>query len=420
MIDIYEKEDLRYALLVFIMGALSVFVVWGIQWSILIPSGFEINGNFLNDFLYCVFAIGAVEEFAKLIPFLVFYRFFKREVNEPIDVIFYCSVSALGFAAVENVLYFMRSGPSIIDGRAILSVVTHMFSLSIVAYGIIRYRYFHRRKDLLGILGYFLIASLSHGFYDFWLLFEPFRRTGWVVSFGYFLITISIFAGIINNALNNSRFFTYEKVILSGKVTQRLITYYGIIFFIQAGILAYQHDLMHAFKNFRSNLFLVGLVVMITSIRLGRFTLVPKEWQPIPFEFPFALGGNPRIRIKGNPFEDVLANTYFRSPLIINPLSRKSRGIKHRRRAIASRKLWFEDGEPAYLLRVEEDRGEPEKFFLIKAKIEGETHRGQDPIVHVMQILDPDNLQRKRLNKEVFPLIEWAYLQRDQSYLSIK
>jgi hypothetical protein len=227
-----------------------------------------------------------------------------------------------------------------------------------------------------------------------------------------------MFAGIINNALNNSAFFTYEKVILSGKITQRLLSYYGMVFFAQMGLLAWEHDLNLALRDFRANLFLVGSVVMITSVRLGRFTLVPREWQPIPFEFPLALGGNPRIRIKGNPYDDVLAGEYFRVPLIIRPISTRSKTLKHPRKGIASRKLRFDDGEPVYLLRVEEDRGEPEKYFLIKAKTQGETMRGNHPIVHLMQILRTEDLHHRRLNKESFPFLEWAYIRPDASVVN--
>jgi hypothetical protein len=96
-----------------------------------------------------------------------------------------------------------------------------------------------------------------------------------IVTFAYFLITISIFAGILNNALSNSPFFEFEKVILSGNITQRLFAYYMVIFFTQIILLIIDNDLIFALKNFYGQLFLAGSITFITIMRMGRFTLVP-------------------------------------------------------------------------------------------------------------------------------------------------
>jgi RsiW-degrading membrane proteinase PrsW (M82 family) len=417
MIDIYEPEDLKHVLLVFLLGALSIFIVFGISDWILDPLNFTTNGNFFNDFLYCVFGIGAVEELAKLIPFLVFYQFFKKEVNEPIDFLFYGSVSALGFAAVENVMYFNNHGPGIIDIRAILSPITHMFNTALITYGIARYRFLHKRLSFSAIAGYFMIAALSHGFYDFWVLFEPVQPTGMIVTFAYFLITISIFAGILNNALSNSPFFEFEKVVLSKNITKRLLTYYGLIFFSQIILLTIDHDLIFAILNFRNQVFLAGTISLITILRLGRFTLVPGVWETIPVEFPFAFGGRSWITVKGNAYDDILSEKFFRKPLIISPLTdKRSPQLRHSRKAVAPRKLWFEDGEPAYLVRFEEDYGESNRYYLIKAKVKGTTSRGDDPIVHVMQINKALHSSSHRIHKKDYPFIEWAVLEIDTEW----
>ncbi|MCZ4410290.1 PrsW family intramembrane metalloprotease [Cryomorphaceae bacterium 1068] len=414
MIDIYEPEDLKHVIGVFLLGGLSVFLVFGIGDFFLDPLHLGTNGSFFNDFFYCVFGIGAVEELAKLLPFLLYYKFFKREVNEPIDFLLYGSASALGFAAFENVMYFNTHGASIIDIRAILSPMTHMFNTAIITYGIARYRFLYKRRNYLAIAGYFLLAALSHGFYDFWILFEPVQPTGMIVTFAYFLITISIFAGILNNALSNSPFFEFEKVILSGNITQRLFAYYMLIFFTQIILLIIDNDLVFALKNFYGQLFLAGSITFITIMRMGRFTLVPEEWQPIPIEFPFTWSGSPFIKVKGNPYDDILSENYFKKPLIISPLSAKrSRLLKHSRKAIAPRKLWFEDGEPAYLLRFQEDRGESTTYYLIKAKAKGATTKGGDPIVHLMKINHPPDSTSHRIEKKDFPFIEWAVLEID-------
>lgn len=417
MIDLYEKEDLKYVLLVFILGGLSVLVVELVHLSFLDDLGFHLNGSLLNDFLYSVFGIGAVEEFAKIIPFVFFYTIFKKEANEPIDILFYTSVSALGFSAVENMLYFSHHGPSIIDGRAILSTLTHMFCSAIIAYGIIRSVYFHKKKVGFEIIGYFLLAALSHGFFDFWLIYKPFGLWGTLVSVAYFLVTISLFAGILNNAINNSEFFTYEKVISASRVSRKLVIYYAIVFLIQLLLLIYFRDFIYAIQNFTVNMIFVGMIVFITIMRMSRFTLMRNEWAALPIEFPMRIYLSPvgkiKIGIRGNPYEDILGQGYYKTPCILSPISAIERTLRHPRKAIAVKKLWLLDGEPCYLLDVENPLDwRPPISYLITAKVEGTTEKAGFPIVGVYE-MKKEFRDIKRISPKDLTFIEWGYLKPD-------
>ena len=66
--------------------------------------GFKKSGEVVNDLFYCVFGIGLIEETVKIIPFLLMLKF-SRQINESIDYVIYASVSALGFAFMENLIY---------------------------------------------------------------------------------------------------------------------------------------------------------------------------------------------------------------------------------------------------------------------------------------------------------------------------
>ena len=139
----------------------------------------------------------------KLVPFLIILKFTK-EVDKPIDYIIFSSVSALGFACAENILYLHTYGMEIIHGRALVSVVIHMFCSSIIGYGL----YFGiGRKIVLNktkkTVLFLLIAALVHGFFDFWLI----NKT--VSAFVMFsiithIIGISVWNRLINNSLNFS------------------------------------------------------------------------------------------------------------------------------------------------------------------------------------------------------------------------
>ena len=87
-----------------------------------------------------VFGIGVIEEFVKFVPFLIILKFTKI-INEPIDYIMYASLSALGFAFVENFNYFDDGSINIIHSRALTASIAHMVFSSLVVYGLILAKY---------------------------------------------------------------------------------------------------------------------------------------------------------------------------------------------------------------------------------------------------------------------------------------
>ena len=104
-IEIFDNEKLSNILLVLCLGSLSVLFVDLLSDFICVYCKFRLNGNVLNDFMYSVFAIGLIEESVKILPLLLFLKY-TRFVKEPVDYIIYASVSALGFAFIENMKYF--------------------------------------------------------------------------------------------------------------------------------------------------------------------------------------------------------------------------------------------------------------------------------------------------------------------------
>jgi RsiW-degrading membrane proteinase PrsW (M82 family) len=422
LIDIYEPEKLKYVVLTFILGAGSVFIVDFIDKVVLSGLKFEMEGVFINDFLYCVFKIGCVEEFAKIIPFGIMFFLFRKEINEPIDYIAYISVSALGFSAAENILYFHRHGASIISMRAILSTVSHMFNTSLFAYGFIRYRFYDQKRNFFMILGFFFLAALSHGFYDFWLLYEDTKSGGWIITVTYFLITISVFATIMNNALNNSSFFTYKKVIASNKVAKRMLMYYGMVFLIQFVLMFYQVSFAYALAVFRTSIFIIGFVVVVAVIRLSRFKLIQGRWQRIKIEFPFSISSRSlvwgdernsvfRLRIKGESYDEVYINTYYEEYFLLNPLSGKNSYLKNARLAYIEKKIFLRNDETFYVTRIFSDE-QKEQFELVLIKPKTTRRNMVDevyPIVAILRIQNISDLDETNRDAGDFQFEEWAF-----------
>ncbi|MBU2018789.1 MAG: PrsW family intramembrane metalloprotease, partial [Bacteroidetes bacterium] len=182
LIDIFDRNHLGYVIAVFFMGAASTLLVGPANELFVTPFGFDLNGHFVNDFLYCTFGIGMIEEVSKIVPFLIVHKFLRSHLREPIDYITFVAISALGFSAAENVQYFTSYGSYLIDTRSILCSVGHMFFTSIFAYGFILLTFHPKYKNPLLLLFTLLLASLAHGLYDFFLMYDG-------IPFGY-LITI--------------------------------------------------------------------------------------------------------------------------------------------------------------------------------------------------------------------------------------
>ncbi len=120
---------------------------------------------------YCVLVIGPIEELAKLIPFALVVLWF-REFDEPLDGIIYASFIALGFAAVENVLYLGSLSRGEAYARGFAGPVVHIVFASIWGYYLGRAR-LRADRFWLALVSSLACAALLHGLYDFVVIGLP-------------------------------------------------------------------------------------------------------------------------------------------------------------------------------------------------------------------------------------------------------
>lgn len=169
-IDIFNKENLKYPLITLFLGMGFSLLTFLISDIVNLVYHITYTGNLFNDlFLYSFLGIGVIEEFVKLIPFLIILKF-TNEINEPYDYILYAALSALGFAFIENLIYFRELDGVIIQGRALMSVVGHMLFSSFAVYGLVLAKYRHKQSPLSYFIVSFLSAAFLHGLYDYLLL----------------------------------------------------------------------------------------------------------------------------------------------------------------------------------------------------------------------------------------------------------
>ncbi len=416
LIDIFDKNKLLYVIIAFVLGCLSVNVVFFVHdylpW--LVPM--ELTGGYLNDFFFFTLEVGMLEEVAKLIPFALMLLLFKKQFREPIDYVAFVSINALGFSAVENVLYFNNHGASIIDGRAILSSVGHMFDTVLVAYGIILYKFHPRHNSVWFIPLFFVLAALAHGFYDFWLMLDGL----WIVTILYFFISISWFAQIVNNALNNSSYFTYKKVVMPNKVAMRLLAYYGIVLALQTILIGIEEKSGTVAAWFLvSSLYTNGVIIAVTCIRLSRIKLINGRWYPFKVEFPFSisLGGDGlsgfRLAIKGDGYDEAMIAPYFQEYASLYPMNKKKTRFKKIKNLVYIEEIGFlKNDEVFYLMRVYESDGYSRfKTFVIKPKNTGDNFvQDKYPIVAIFDKEHLSDWNNSNYSVNNFKFREWSYL----------
>ena len=171
--DRHLPEPLSHLALAFGLGLVAAAISRGLYMG-LEPLGLRYDAFALADtnlpglFWYALLAIGPIEEIAKLLPFvLVVLRF--REFDEPIDGIIYASFIALGYAAIENLIYLEYLTPLEAMARGFAGPVVHILFASIWGYTI-ACAFLDGRPVWIAASKGFLIAASIHGLYDFIVL----------------------------------------------------------------------------------------------------------------------------------------------------------------------------------------------------------------------------------------------------------
>ena len=180
-LDRYEKEPRWLLLMTFFWGGFIAIIG-----TLIVASIFEIGFSFvLNDAVLEVIAGGSitaplVEEFMKGLAVLAVFLLFRKEFDSVLDGIIYGGIAGLGFAATENVFYFMgqysEAGWSGMLANFALRVGVfawgHPFYTAFTGLGFALAR---TNKNILvrlaaPIIGYFL-AVAAHAFHNTVLLF---------------------------------------------------------------------------------------------------------------------------------------------------------------------------------------------------------------------------------------------------------
>jgi RsiW-degrading membrane proteinase PrsW (M82 family) len=139
------------------------------------------NDTIAGTLLYAFINVALTEEFSKFF-FVRYFSYPKKVFSEPFDGILYCVFVAMGFAALENIMYIFLQPSyylSVYVGslRMITAIPLHASVAVIMGYFVGLAKFNHNSKSFL-IVG-LLAATIMHGTYDYFL----FR--------GYYFLTIA-------------------------------------------------------------------------------------------------------------------------------------------------------------------------------------------------------------------------------------
>ena len=279
-LDFFHKEKLSVTALVFLAGCITTFLTFPLSDLVHALFQVEYSDNMVyNLFVYHVVGIGIVEETIKLLPLLLVLGL-TRNIEEPLDMLYYACMAALGFAFIENLLYFRDLTGSIVIGRALLSALGHMVFASVAAYGILLYKFKAARPTAWVVGYYFLLGAFLHGLYDYLLLEE---LTGLFLLAFPFLV--QAWAIMLNNCINNSPHFSYKIIYAHDQTKFRLalgIAGLLLLSFVVNGLLVGQQE---AIAVYVSTLVWAGILMAFYVSTLSSFDLLQGYWRPVRFTF---------------------------------------------------------------------------------------------------------------------------------------
>ncbi len=395
-LDIFEKEKWYHTLVVVLLSMVFSFFTYPLSDFDHVMLGFQANGHFLHDFFYSVLGVGAIQELVKILPLLLLLRFTKV-INEPFDYIKYASLSALGFAFVENLIHFRENTLQFMHGEALAGAIFHMFNSSVIAYGLVLNQYKRSKHPLINFLLFFALASLCHGFYDFMEITQAaINSRSTVFTFILLLISLSVWNSLKANTLNHSVFYDKEKSINSDKLQDYLLHSLAGVLLFECLVLALKFGPTMA--NNAAGYLAIYFVVLSTG-SLINFPLVQGQWSDIAYwELPEGeLNFDKVLKFKIN-IVVITQNNHTRAFL-------PNSGELTRRFKIFLSPDW-------YLVKLDtpkEFTGFKKDLVLIRAKENFKLlEKGKKTVVAFYLIPKDLNLEKAQLEREDFKFCGWA------------
>ncbi len=167
--DKFKPEPLKALLRAFLLGGVASAVPASILNDVVIALN-EVNPlrnpENLGSMVMFSLWVGFNEEFWKALATVGLMRN-HPQFDEPVDGIIYAMTVALGFAALENLVYVYQHGLGVIFVRSLISIPAHLTCAAVWGYGLARIKFLSPRPRYFREMArYVAAAGLAHALYD--------------------------------------------------------------------------------------------------------------------------------------------------------------------------------------------------------------------------------------------------------------
>lgn len=417
-IDVFQQERIEGMVLTLVFGGLSALLVINLEsigFGPFAPSIYPSDSHH-GILLYQFLDVALIEELAKLLGFGLAYIFFRKSMTEPLDWVLYIAMSALGFAAVENYLYFSSGSSSIIVIRGVLSTVGHVMYSTMMIYGFILVR-FRQSNPFTVIPAFAFLGMISHALFNSAMIVkfpELPILPNIVAALMVFFTSLEIFATILNNCINNSPHYKIGTFINPTEVSSRIITSYLVLIGIELVVMSFNKGIEFAIIATMDIIILAGFIILILGFRLGRFSIVPQTWQKLKFNLPFYVSvshsNRNTLQIRGNGFSDALLTSYVGTEVAIASFTKHRSFFGIPAEGIMTGHFITEEGKPIYIIRLKPSSIQNESVELIATvKNSGNSvTKKKQPIVKLG--LMKARYREQPLSLEEVKFSEWAVI----------
>jgi len=418
-IDVFEKEKILPLITALIIGCFTPSICL-FFYSLIHKMGFEENGKFVNDLIYAVLAVGLNEEFSKIIGVIVVLTIFKKKIDEPIDILIYAGITAIGFAMVENFKYFSLYGIKIITPRTFYSALEHIINTTLIVYGFYRLRLFNKGNQFVNVLVSSSIAVASHGLFDFFLMDTSLGYLTAFFSIIIYLIGINFWVQMLNNANNYSTFFDYNKIHYTDKIFLRLLFWYAltvVITFVNNIIVS---DIRTSVLNFFLALLSDGFLFWVVMLRVSRFKIYKLKYFDLKIEFPFYITKNNDedfripfikipIKVRGENYREHIPTKYIDKSIVVCPVNLKNSYLNTPVNATITNKYLLYDDVVVYSVVFNNMAESGGNLFLLKPKTRGVKEVDGFPIEGLYKV-NNEVVDLSKVDIKSLKLLEWVYL----------
>lgn len=419
-IDLLEHERITDIIIAFVIGfltpTLSLWIYFGME-----VLGFNFNGKIINDFIYSILGVGLTEELSKLLGVLIALKIINKRVNEPIDYLVFAGIVALGFSVRENFIFYTNYGAHIASGRTFITSLVHIINTSICIYGIYRFRIFNKGNTYINAFLGISLAVVSHGLFDFFLVQPFWGEFTSLLATTVYLIGVNFWIQMINNTINFSPFFNYQKIASTTKLYYSIFIWYIIILGLEYVYGIIYFDEATAFKQVFESVVREGLVLIIVALRASRLDINKGKYFPIKIQSPIYFTTNDNadfsifglnFKIRGENQKEMQFLNYVDRDILLCSITPETSVLKGDRKATIIKKYSLKNDVITYLVKIVED-DETDSFYLLKPKTLSDTlYQNKYPIARLMLYNNDDIETYKQTNTDYHQLafLEEVYL----------